>query len=192
MWLTTSLGCQCFVPVDEGFDAGVRDAGLVLDGGVPCRRSSDCPRPAAAPPFCGDAAPSCVNARCLLECPGSGGRTCSQSAVLCLDCDAGQPLCAGCRPQACAFTLDPVQSRCPPPFDSQARFTMEPFSGRCGGGIVFDGGLLGVWLGALEGDTTMIDLPPLGGICLGSRLATGAPRTLVSCPSCTFVAEGCE
>lgn len=69
---------------------------------------------------------------------------------------------------------------------------MEPFSGRCGGGIVLDGGLLGVWLGGLDGNTTLIDLPPLGGICLGSRLATGAPRTLVSCPVCTFVADGCE
>lgn len=112
--------------------------------------------------------------------------------MLCLDCDAGAPLCARCRPPTCTFTLDPVVGRCPQPFEGQARFSVEPFTGRCGGGIVFDGGLLGVWLGALDGTTTMIDLPPLGGICLGSSLPTGAPRTLVSCPACTFVAEGCE
>jgi hypothetical protein len=133
-----------------------------------------------------------VNARCLLACPRGGGQTCAQSAVLCLDCDAGMQLCAGCRPRACAFTVDAVQSRCPPPFDSQARFSMQPFSGRCGGGIAFDGGLVGVWLGALEANTSMIDIPALGGICLGSTLVTGTPRTLVGCPACTFVAEGCE
>lgn len=80
---------------------------------------------------------------------------------------------------------------CPPPFDDFEAHFVEPFSGRCGAGILGDGGLEGVWYGSLR-QGSLIEIPSLGGTCLASGLGTQVPRAIISCPACTFMAEGCE
>ena len=93
----------------------------------------------------------------------------------------------------CTFTVDPVRGTCKAPFDDVQPFVVQPLSGRCGGGILrVGGGVAGMWVRSLGIGRILLDIPSLGGTCLGSPLFTQIPRTLVSCPSCTFVAEGCE
>jgi len=217
MLCCTTLGCQCLQPVDErpdagprdagsatdagpvdagptdaGLDAGLVDAGVRPDAGVECVTSTDCTPRVRALPFCsGGPVMSCVNSRCLVECAGAGSRTCRTTSDRCLVCDAGMQ-CASCAAPACTFRVRIVEGACPAPFLADSQHTVQPFSGRCGGGLLFDGGVSGLWLGQFAAGGTRLDIPELGGTCLGADLATGAPRTLVSCPSCTFVAEGCE
>lgn len=210
----TTLACQCLQPVDERPDAGPRDAGSSVDAGtgpidggatdagldagvrpdagIECVTAADCTPRVRALPFCsGGPVMSCVDSRCLVECAGPGSRTCRVTSDRCLDCDAGVQ-CASCAAPACTFTVQIVEGTCAAPFLADSRHTVQPFSGRCGGALVFDGGVSGVWLGQFAPGSTRLDIPELGGTCLGNDLATGVPRTLVSCPSCTFVAEGCE
>lgn len=214
--LLATAGCQCFQPVDERADAGVRrdggsgdagggsamdagstrDAGSVSDGGAPaCMTAADCPAPGPMQQWCGQTQAACVNGFCLLECPtppDAGLRTCTSSTAECLTCNGATRTCGNCNANLCTFSAQPVRGTCPPPFDDFQNFVVQPFSGRCGGGIVRDGGLAGVWVGMMMNGRLLIDIPALGGACLGSPLATQVPRTLVSCPACTFVAEGCE
>ncbi|MBE2250848.1 MAG: hypothetical protein IAE78_15025 [Myxococcus sp.] len=206
------IGCQCLQPVEEqldagpadggvddagAFDAGAPDAGRVdgggtFDAGVECVSASGCTPRLRALPFCsGGPVASCVNSRCLVECAGVGGRTCSHPSERCLVCDGGMQ-CSSCAAPACAFTVRAIEGACAAPFLPGATLSVRPFSGRCGGGVVFDGGLEGVWLGRFDQASSIIELPALGGTCLGTDLATGVQRTLVSCPACTFIAEGCE
>lgn len=208
----STLACQCFQPVDErpdagprdggartdagatdaGLDAGVNDAGVRPDAGVDCVTASDCVPRIRALPFCsGGPVMSCVNSRCLVECAGPGSRTCRNTSDRCLDCDAGMQ-CASCAAPACTFRVQLLEGTCLAPFLNAAQTSVQPFSGRCGGGLLFDGGLVGLWLGRIDTGTTRLEIPELGGTCLGNDLTTGAPRTLVSCPLCTFIAEGCE
>lgn len=211
---TTFSACQCLQPVDEradagrvadagardgGFDAGAtldagpRDAGM-SDGGVECTTAADCPVTGVMQQFCGGLRSACVNNRCLLECPvpDAGLRTCQSNTTECLSCDGATRQCAMCDARVCLFTVDPVRGSCPAPFDDVQPFRVQPFSGRCGGGIIRDGGVDGVWAGTLGFGRILFDIPALGGTCLGSPLFTQVPRTLISCPACTFVAEGCE
>ncbi len=220
--LTTLSACQCLQPVDERVDAGrdaggggASDAGLndggardagggasdagMPDGGSPdaggaCTTAADCTVPGPMQQFCGSLRSACVNNRCLLECPvaDAGLRTCQSNTPECLTCDGATRQCAMCDARVCTFTVDPVQGSCPAPFDDFQPFVVQPFSGRCGGGIVRDGGVGGVWTGTLPFGRILLDIPALGGACLGSPLFTQVPRTLISCPACTFVAEGCE
>jgi hypothetical protein len=213
----TTLACQCLQPVDErpdagprdagvardagttdagtpdaGLDAGLFDAGVRPDAGVECVSASDCTSPVRTLPFCsGGPVMSCVNSRCLVECAGLGGRTCRPTSDRCFDCDAGMQ-CASCAAPACTFRVRLLEGTCPAPFLGDSQHTVQPFSGRCGGALLFDGGLTGLWLGRFDPGSTRLDIPELGGLCVGNNLVTGVPRTLVSCPSCTFVAEGCE
>ncbi len=213
----TTLACQCLQPVDErpdagprdvgvardagttdagtpdaGLDAGLFDAGVRPDAGVECVSTSDCTSPVRTLPFCsGGPVMSCVNSRCLVECAGPGGRTCRPTSDRCFDCDAGMQ-CASCAAPACTFRVRLLEGTCPAPFLGDSQHTVQPFSGRCGGALLFDGGLTGLWLGRFDPGSTRLDIPELGGLCVGNDLVTGVPRTLVSCPSCTFVAEGCE
>lgn len=85
-----------------------------------------------------------------------------------------------------------IGPECPPPFNDFENFEVRPFSGRCGAAITRDGGIHGVWVGALPTGGSLISIPALGGTCLGSNLFTQVPRTVISCPACTFLAEGCE
>lgn len=212
--VVSSLGaCQCFVPVAE--DGGTDDAGSTSDAGATpdggsladagstpdagadagpmaaCRTHLDCPAPGPLP-FCGPARPACVNGRCLVECGApDAGRTCTHAAGQdCLTCD-GQRECAQCRAFRCEFFPQPQGGSCPPPFDDFLGFQVLPFSGRCGAGITRDGGLEGVWYGTLT-QGMLIEIPALGGTCLASPLFTQLPRAVISCPACTFVAEGCD
>lgn len=175
---------------DAGADSGVADAGFVA-----CTTASECPPPNPMQQFCGQLQAACVNGFCLLECPtppDAGLKTCTSSTTECLTCNGAPRTCGNCSANVCTFAAQPVRGTCPPPFDDFENFVVQPFSGRCGGGIVRDGGLAGVWVGAMMNGRILLDLPALGGACLGSPLFTQVPRTLISCPACTFVAEGCE
>lgn len=211
---TSFSACQCLQPVDErgdaGRDAGVRDggsadagastdagsqdAGVRDAGAVECTTAADCAPPGVAQQFCGGLRAACVNNRCLLECPvaDAGLRTCQSNTTECLTCDGATRQCSMCDARVCTFTVDPVHGSCPAPFDDVEPFVVRPFSGRCGGGLLRDGGVAGVWVGTLSIGRILLDIPELGGTCLGSPLFTQVPRTLISCPACTFVAEGCE
>ena len=174
-------------------DAGLPDAGRG-DAGVACTTAADCTAPGPVQQFCGGLRAACVNNHCLLECPApdAGQRTCQSNTTECLTCDGATRQCAMCNARVCTFTVDPVQGACAAPFDDVQPFVVQPFSGRCGGGILRDGGVAGVWVGSLGIGRILFDIPSLGGTCLGSPLFTQVPRTLISCPACTFVAEGCE
>lgn len=183
--------------VDAGEDAGAtadagRDAG-VFDGGAACTTAADCPGAGTPFQFCGGLVPACVNQRCLFECPrfDAGPQTCLSATPECLSCGLG-PRCSRCDARACSFQVDPVVGACPAPFDDGDFHRVQPFSGRCGGGIVKDGGVVGVWVGSIEDGRALLEIPALGGTCLGSPLATQVPRTFISCPACSFVATGCE
>lgn len=205
LWLLLLLAgvpaCQCFDPVAEGDDGGTHDAGVVDAGedagseedagAVECLTASDCTPPANLP-FCGPARSACVNHHCLIECGApDAGRTCTHDAgTECLTCD-GANECVTCRSFTCRFDPQPLVGTCPAPFDDYMAFFVDPFSGRCGAAISRDGGLMGVWYGALS-EGSLVEIPALGGTCLASPLATQIPRAVISCPACTFVAEGCE
>jgi hypothetical protein len=189
-------GCQCFVPVEEARDAGPvdggsrpsPDAGLSQDAGAECRQASDCTPPAMIP-FCQGQAAACVDGRCLVECTGSG-RTCTSAQEPCYACTPGGQQCGNCGlTPSCSMTV--TGAGCPAPFTSGARVQVVPFSGRCGGALVLDGGFVGTWF-SIDGATSFHTIPALGGTCLGSDLFTGVPRTFISCPACSFVGEGCE
>jgi hypothetical protein len=175
-----------------GGTAGGSAGGAASDAGVRCATARDCPAVAGFQ-FCAAPTPACVNGFCLIECngPADAGRTCQSSTPECLTC-GGTASCAQCRGLTCIFTPKPLVGTCPPPFDDFQNFSVMPFSGRCGAGLVRDGGLAGVWVGRLMTGGSLIDIPALGGTCLGSDLATQVPRTVVSCPTCTFLAVGCE
>ncbi|MBL8922261.1 MAG: hypothetical protein JNJ54_25650 [Myxococcaceae bacterium] len=177
-----------------GFDAGT-DAGTADAGPVACVTASDCPSTNPMQQFCGQLQSACVNGFCLLECPtgaDAGLKTCTSATTECLTCNGATRTCGNCNANVCTFSAQPVRGTCPPPFDDFQNFVVQPFSGRCGGGILRDGGFAGVWVGAMMNGRILVDIPALGGACLGSGLATQIPRTLISCPACTFVAEGCE
>lgn len=213
--------CQCLEPVDErdggptsggssggstaggvsggtsgggaGGQAGGAAGGSGYDGGDPaCTTAANCP---AGPNlrFCTDSRPVCVNGRCLYECGAAdGGQTCQTTTPECLTC-SGTAACAQCRSIACTFRVEDALGPACPPFGNLEEFSVQPFSGRCGAAIVRDGGVFGVWVGAVNGaGRSLIQIPSLGGACLGSNLYTGAPRTAISCPTCTFVVMGCE
>lgn len=197
VFLAAVPACQCFDPVAEGDDGGAHDAGQ-LDAGsaedagaYECVTASDCTPPANLP-YCGLARSACVNHHCLVECgEPDAGRTCTHDAgTECLTCD-GVNACVTCNSFTCRFDPQPLVGTCPAPFDDYMAFFVDPFSGRCGAAISRDGGLMGVWYGAFGG-TSLVEIPVLGGTCLASPLATQIPRAIVSCPACTFVAEGCE
>jgi hypothetical protein len=192
---TTLDGGGADAGLDGGADAGALDAGSSDGGAVACRTASDCPGPGPLQQFCGQLQSACVNGFCLLECPtgpDAGLKTCTSSTVECLTCNGATRTCGNCNANVCTFSAHPVQGTCPAPFDDFQNFVVQPFSGRCGGGIVRDGGFVGAWIGVMMNGRVLLDIPALGGACLGSGLFTQVPRTLVSCPACTFVAEGCE
>lgn len=190
-------GCQCLVPVDDRpsdagrdagqLDAGQADAGTVDAGLTPqCVRASDCAPIDGGVPFCGGLAMSCIDGKCVAECETEAPRVCTRSDR-CLSCDGGTPTCALCRAMGCQFAIEVVSGTCPPSFRPGADVL-----GRCNGQIRIDGGLVGTWVGDLDDQASIIDIPSLGGTCVGRDLFTGARRTLVSCPVCTFIAFGCD
>lgn len=177
--------------VGGGSAGGASGGGVASDGGARCVTDRDCPSPAGFQ-FCSNPTSACVNGFCLAECGRlDGGRTCQSSTPECLTC-SGTASCAQCRGLVCSFSAQPVIGTCAPPFDDFMQFTVQPFSGRCGAGILRDGGIVGVWVGSLAAGGSLIEIPALGGTCLGSDLFTQLPRTVISCPACTFIAEGCE
>lgn len=191
--------CQCLEPVDEarqdgGSDAGASDAGK--DAGYPdagrvaeCVRSTDCPVVDAGSTFCGGLVASCVDGRCLAECPRAAPRSCSRSQR-CLACNGDAGVCAPCEVLGCqGFSVEPIFGTCVAPFtESQAVVVRS----HCDGALEIDGGVVGTWVGDFDIQDSLLEIPALGGTCVGQDLFTGARRTLISCPACTFIAFGCD
>jgi hypothetical protein len=213
------MSCQCFVPVDEfpardaglsvpkkdaglvdssvpdsgieffadaGFDAGARDSGIA-DAGFECVTSGQCPT--TPTPYCTNTFASCLDGRCVQGCAES--LTCTKDQEPCFQCAVGRR-CADCgRLRGCQMEVSGNLGSCSGILSRGNQMVVQPFSGRCGGALLFDGGIVGTWV-SFDQATSVITFPSLGLTCLGSDLFTGLPRTFVSCPGCSFIAEGCE
>lgn len=192
--------CQCFVAVEEtgdtledgGFlwvDAGVMEP--TVDLGQACRVPSECSALANPPPFCGRVAASCLNERCVYECPNQVSRACRARSG-CLECGPDGGSCTTCDAPTCSFSIT-WNSKCPGlVFRDGARFEVKPPTGACRADLRIDGGVVGAWLGGVGAGSALLEIPSLGGACLAHSLGTGLPRSFVSCPGCSFVAVGCE
>ncbi len=186
------FACQCFEPVAP---SPRKDGGALADGGrAECSSKADCTAKDAGSPFCTTRSASCVAGRCVTEC-SSPGRSCELvDAGRCLDCqeNTSDRVCTLCaRSRVCTFTVE--SAGCPAPFAQGARFTVGASAAGCGGPIrPEDGGAaLGTWDDLAAGQA-LVSLPSLGGTCLSTTLATGAPRAAIACPACTLVEMGCE
>ena len=190
-----AAGCQCFSPVGEGGDGGL-DASSP-DGGADagqCAVSADCTNTTALL-VCSGAAPAatCLDHHCVVEC--TAGRACTITGGFgtpCLVCTGEPSRCGGC-PRARVCDLTVTSGSCAGRFADGAVFRVNASTGTaCGGAIApLDGGAVaGTWWDVWSTSLGRID--ELGGFCSISNLYTGVPRSLVSCPACTFIAEGCE
>jgi hypothetical protein len=201
--------CQCLVPVDEGDDAGARDASVVdagRDAGVPdanveCVTPADCRGRPWATQWClfptPDAGFSCVNSRCVSTCSDVSNDVCTVDAGGdCLSCSRDGTLCAadGCRDDAFTLRVSSVECRpgAVPPFATNAELTFASVRGAsCLMAVTgLDGGVGFVTRSRTGGPFFSWNLPPLGGSCVSHQLPTGALRSSVACPLCTFVIEG--
>lgn len=171
------------------------DGGLLDGGRAECATFRDCPLPDSGLPFCPSPVRSCVAGRCLSEC-SSPSRSCDVTdGGSCLRCsEPASQTCALCvRARRCEMVVS--NEGCPAPFVSGSRFNVVPSTrGACGGEIfALDGGAsLGTWADLETGLQGLLSIPALGGSCVSTSLATGAPRAAVACPACTFVEVGCE
>lgn len=211
-------GCQCFQPVDERPDAGVRDAGLAdagrpdagldastpdagggfsADGGVECLTASDCVGTPWSNQWCFfgvDAGFSCVDRRCVSECLAQPRVTCVVDAGSeCLECGGAMAICPldTCGRSAFTATVSTVDCRpgVTPMLRSGEQLSFVPVRGAScllsvsaaarGFGQVLRGNGRHAWF-----------VRELGGWCLGEELPTGAIRSQVACPLCSFGVEG--
>lgn len=208
--LACTTHCQCFVPVDDGDDAGALDAGLVdagapdagsADAGFECVSPADCQGPSWASQWClfsaSDGGFSCVANRCVATCQDVSGDTCRvDGGGECLACTRDGTLCPGDRCRTEAFTLRVSNIECrpgvTPPFGSDDQLTFASVRGAsCRMAITRDDGGVGfVTRSETFGPFFSWNLPSLGGWCVSHQLPTGALRSSVACPRCTFVIEG--
>lgn len=229
--------CQCLVPVDEGDDAGARDASVVGDAGrdasmgdasVECVTPADCRGQPWATQWCNvpspDAGFSCVNGRCVSTCSdvsndvctvdaGHSHATLAPEAMKCLRCEREGLRCprASCEterwfgPGMDRFSRRVSSVECRPgvappialleelEFQSYESLMFQGYLGvEC---LLFIRGQRGVGLGTAtvapaDGTFFAWHLPSLGGWCVSHQLQTGALRSSVACPLCTFVIEG--
>ncbi|MDX2014935.1 MAG: hypothetical protein SFW67_32360 [Myxococcaceae bacterium] len=207
--------CQCFVPVDDPVDAGALDSGLVdagvhdggstdggaRDAGVECESPADCQGPSWVSRWCLFSAPdagfSCVANRCVAVCQDVSGDTCRvDGSGECLGCTRDGTLCPGGRCQNDAFSLRISSVECRPgvtaPLSVDEQLTFASVrGGACLMAITGDDGGVGfVTRSELGGPFFSWNLPVLGGWCVSHQLPTGALRSSVACPLCTFVIEG--
>lgn len=189
-------GCQCLEPVgedDAGHDAGAMDAGF--DGGATCAPAA-CTEAAALNHCNGTEGTSCIEHRCVTECPDEGaGRSCTvNQATYCLECGGdGGTHCPMSGTASCGFpqtqgTAQIEASSC----DLTELSLMRTASAQCRYFTTLaDGGVLGeIW--KLEDSEYLAYFPGLGGWCTGRSAYTGAPRAIINCPSCRFVVLGFE
>jgi hypothetical protein len=210
--------CQCLVPVDEGDDAGARDAAVGdggagrdggvdggRDAGVECVRPADCRGRSWVTSWClsggGDAGFSCVNSRCVATCSEVSNDTCTVDAGgECLSCGRDGTRCVVDSCMNDAFTLRVSGVECRPgvvaPLADEAQLTFASVrSASCLMAVTGPDGGLGFVTRAPQGGPFSSqffswNLPPLGGWCVSHQLQTGALRSSVACPLCTFVIEG--
>ena len=193
---TSDAGSQPDAGRSDG--GGGRDAGFDPDSGVECVGPADCRGPIWSSPWCAgaDAGFSCVVGRCVSECQSEAGRTCTPDAGLdCLECTGGAPLCVAdtCRRSAFggvtvgALTCRPGVT---PLLRNGEELSFVPLRGAsCELSVTGESRGLGQ-VTIDERGRHFWFIRELGGVCVGQSLPTGAIRSLVSCPSCTFSLEG--
>jgi hypothetical protein len=223
--LLAASGCQCFSPVDEDagvdasvnppfdsgvvthvdagadagtFDAGTFDAGLPGDGG--CVALSDCfSRPIPTEAGCTTPPPdggwSCIQNKCVWECPLEV-RVCTvDQGSYCLVCGSGDagttcPTTTNCntvgmttatveRGASCTGFTDVTITR---GASAQCRYFVNTNTSASGE----------IWRMDFVGYEYIAYFPSLGGWCTGHSLSTGAPRSIINCPDCQFVLMGWE
>jgi hypothetical protein len=191
-------------------DAGARDAGSSADAGRPdaggfdpdsgieCTVPGDCRGPVWASNWCAgtDAGFSCVVGRCVSECLGEADRTCTPDAGLdCLECTGSSALCVAdtCRPSGFGgVTVGTVTCRpgVVPLLRSGEQLSFVSIRGAsCELSVSGEGRGLGQVTIDQRGRHFWF-IRELGGVCVGQSLPTGAIRSLVSCPLCTFSLDG--
>lgn len=213
LWLAATPACQCLQPVtetddagldagggvDAGLDGGSTDAGRASDGGEECLAASDCEGAPWASRWCifGTAAgQSCVAQRCVSECVADAGRTCVyEPSGQCLSCGGETPVCNAdnCPTDAFSATVSSVECRpgVTPSFVMGATLSFVPLHGAsCEMSVVSDTGGLGQVVRGNQGLRQYWFIRELGGWCVGEQLPTGALRSMVACPDCTFGVEG--
>lgn len=216
-WLSLIIAvvpaCQCFVPVveeepDAGTDAGQvvdagrdggSDASVASDGGEECLTASDCVAAPWASQWCRFGTPpglSCVAQRCVSECVADAGRTCTYDApVECMRCGTELPLCNAdnCPTSAFSATVSSVECRpgVTPPLSSGMTLSFVPIRGAsCEMSVSSNVGGVGQVVRSNQDVRHYWFIRPLGGWCVGEQLPTGAIRSMVACPDCTFGVEG--
>lgn len=210
--LLTLAGCQCFVPVDEpdggapdaGTDAGLPDAGVDAgtDAGSPgdggCALASQCtggPQPTSS--WCNttqpDAGFSCVQSKCVWECPlVTAGRTCTvNQGTYCLECGDAGTMC----PETTSCTSVGMMTATVESGAACTTFTdvnvMRGASAQCRYFVNTNTSASGeIW--RLPNGEYLAFFPSLGGWCTGRSAFTGAPRSIFNCPGCQFVLMGWE
>lgn len=204
----TLSACQCLVPVNEepdaagvdaGTDAGADSGVFVSDGGSECLTASDCAGAPWASRWCVFGTPpgfSCVAQRCVSECAGDAGRTCAyDSAQDCLACSNETPVCNAdtCPTNAFAATVSSVECRpgVTPSFSMGTTLSFVPIRGAsCEMSVSSNTGGLGQVVRSAQDGRHFWFIRELGGWCVGEQLPTGALRSVVACPRCTFGVEG--
>lgn len=195
-------GVDAGAAADAAVDGGLNDAGtrlgFVPDSGVECISPADCLGPLWSSAWCAgsDAGFSCVVGRCVSECQSQAGRTCTPDAGLdCLECAGSAPLCVAdtcrrsafggvtvgaltCRPGVTPLLRDGEQLSFVPIRGASCELSVSG-EGRGLGQVTIDERGRHFWF-----------IRELGGVCVGQALPTGAIRSLVSCPLCTFSVEG--
>lgn len=205
-WLVLLLSvpaCQCLEPVAEPAedagrgDAGA-DAGVSNDGGQECFTASDCRGTPWAPCIFGlTAGLSCVEQRCVSECRDrDAGRTCDYAPSNdCMTCGGEPPLCNAdtCATDAFSATVSLVGCRpgVTPPLVSGTSLSFVPVRGAsCELSVSTSVGGLGQVVRSQADTRHFWFIRQLGGWCVGEQLPTGAIRSTVACPDCTFGLEG--
>ena len=209
-WLALILwlpACQCLEPVaEQEEDAGRVDAGsdagnprpIATDGGQECVTAADCRgAPWAACSFGLTAELSCVEQRCVSECRGTdAGRTCDyEPSNECMTCGTELPLCNAdtCATDAFSATVSIVGCKpgVTPPLVNGMTISFVPLHGAsCEMSVVTNVGGLGQVVRSQSDTRHYWFIRELGGWCVGDQLPTGAIRSTVACPDCTFGIEG--
>lgn len=204
-------GCQCLQPVEEfdagspradagAVDAGPHDAGRPNpDAGEECLTAADCQGTPWARQWCffsADAGFSCLARRCVSECPLTS-RTCIvNQATECMECSTGRPLCIEdlCPTAALSARITYVECRPDagrPPIAVDDQLSFVPVRGAsCLMSVSSAAAGLGQVVRAAGRAEQYWFIRPLGGYCLGTQLPTGATRSSVACPLCSFTVEG--
>lgn len=173
------------------------DAGPGGDGG--CSAPAQCSGTQPTTNWCAqtDAGFSCVERKCLWECPQTGaGRTCVIDGG-CLTC-AAQTVCpVNCSGTGNYATTVAAGAACTVWPGTTTPFTnvsvMRTASAQCHYTAFQTGGALqlgDIW--RLSNGEYLTWFPAFGGWCTGRSAFTGMPRGIFNCPLCQFVLEGFE